>query len=74
MIYRCFLIIYSSFLSFGQERKRIFNKMEWFQQAKLGILTGEFVKLMGLVSLGHFLMNIYPMRYMKQLNGFNQKN
>ena len=77
MIYRCFLILFIlPFLSFGQEREEFSNKMEWFQQAKLGIFIHWGIYSVDGISESWSFFNEYISHedYMKQLNGFNAKN
>ena len=77
MIYRYFLILFIlPFLSFGQEREEFSNKMEWFQQAKLGIFIHWGIYSVDGISESWSFFNEYISHedYMKQLNGFNAKN
>ena len=77
MIYRCFLILFIlPLLSFGQEREEFSNKMEWFQQAKLGIFIHWGIYSVDGISESWSFFNEYISHedYMKQLNGFNAKN
>ena len=77
MIYRCFLILFIlPFLSFGQEREEFSIKMEWFQQAKLGIFIHWGIYSVDGISESWSFFNEYISHedYMKQLNGFNAKN
>ena len=77
MIYRCFLILFIlPFLLFGQEREEFSNKMEWFQEAKLGIFIHWGIYSVDGISESWSFFNEYISHedYMKQLDGFNAKN